>query len=242
MSIRQSLFKIRGVDVQVFHKNIKNLHLNVLPPNGTVRVSAPINMSEDAIRTFLAKRFTWIKKKQATFIIQERQTPRKYIAGESHYLLGKRYRLEIQETTTNSHIEIVGKKKALLKVRRGSTCNLRNRVFEDFYRNELRKVLDPLMCKWQNKIGVIANFWGIRKMKTRWGTCDNISKRIWFNLELAKKPISAIEYVVVHELTHLLERNHNKDFVKLMDKYLPQWRSERDKLNMFILSHEHWNR
>jgi len=241
MSTNQSLCKVRGVKIAVLHKKIKNLHLNVLPPIGKVRVSAPISMSDDAIRTFLATRISWIKKQQAKFEGQERQTTRKYISGESHYFLGRRYRLEVISTNEPPSVVIKNKRKLVLSVKTKSTLIKRKQVMQDWYRNELKNILRDLIEKWQKKIGVEASHWGIRRMKTRWGTCDEKTKRIWFNLELIKKPESCIQYIVVHELIHLLERKHNDKFVGLMDKYLPKWRSEKDELNQLILSYEKWD-
>jgi len=237
MSTNQSLFKLGGIEVVVLHKRIKNLHLNVLPPVGKVRVSAPIDMNDEAIQTFLATHISWIRKKQAKFKAQERQTPRKYVSGESHYFLGKRYRLEVVLVDTKAGVIIKRKKKLLLSVKPKSKLLKREQVMQNWYRNELKTILKVLIEKWQKKIGVQANYWGIRKMKTRWGTCNEKTKRVWFNLELIKKPESCIQYVVVHELVHLVERKHNDMFVSLMDKYLPKWRSEKDELNQYILPH-----
>jgi predicted metal-dependent hydrolase len=240
MNTRRSLFKIGGVEVSVLHKDVKNLHLNVLPPVGKVRVSAPFGMNDDAIRTFLATRISWIKKKQANFKSQERQTQRRYVSGESHYFLGKRYRLKVVYVDEKPSVVIKSKKKIILNLKPRSNVLKRERVMQKWYRNELKKTLPPLIKKWQKKIGVQASFWGIRRMKTQWGTCDEKTKRLWFNLELVKKPESCIQYVVVHELVHLVERRHDEKFISLMDKYLPKWRSEKDDLNQLILSHEEW--
>jgi len=241
MSTKQSLFKVGGIEAVVLHKRVKNLHLNVLPPVGKVRVSAPIGMGDDAIHTFLATRISWIKKQQAKFKGQERQTPREYVSGESHYFLGTRYRLEVVFTNEKPSVVIKNKKKVVLSVKPKSKLLKREQVVQDWYRNELKNILTLLLGKWQKKIGVKTNYWGIRRMKTRWGTCDEKTKRLWFNLELIKKPESCIQYVVVHELIHLIERKHNDKFVGLIDKYLPKWRSEKEDLNQFILAHEEWN-
>jgi len=241
MSTNQSLFKVGGIEVVVLHKSIKNLHLNVLPPVGKVRVSAPLGMSDDAIRTFLATRISWIRKQQAKFKGQERQTPRRYVSGESHYYLGKKYRLEVVSANTKSGVAIEGKKKLVLSVRPKSKLLNRAQVMQGWYRGELNKILGSMIKRWEGKLGVKSSFWGIRKMRTRWGTCHYPAKRLWFNLELVKKPESCIQHVVVHELVHLIERKHSDKFVSLMDKYLPKWRSEKDELNQLILSHEEWN-
>jgi len=234
---------IRGIEVLVLRKKIKNIHLNVLPPNGAVRVSAPLNMNDDAIHTFLATRLSWIKKQQAKFKGQERQTIRKFVSGESHYFLGKRYLLEVEYIDgkpKKPKVEIVNKKKIVLKVNPGSDSKKREQVLQNWYRKKLREILTPMIKSWQKKIVVEVNFWGIRQMKTKWGSCNEKTKRIWFNLELIKKPEYCIEYVVVHELLHLLERTHNDRFVKLMDLHLPKWRSTKDELNRLILAYEEW--
>lgn len=241
MSTNQSLIKVGGVDVVVLHKKVKNLHLNVLPPIGKVRVSAPVGMDDDAIRTFLASRISWIKKNQAKFKGQERQTARKYISGESHFFLGSRYRLEVEFTDVTLGVDIKNKKKMVLNVKPKCQLLRREQIVRDWYRYELRNIISDLIDKWQKKIGVKANYWGIRKMKTRWGTCDEKTNRLWFNLELVKKPVSCIQYVVVHELIHLIERKHNDKFIGLIDKYLPKWRSEKDELNRQILSYDEWD-
>jgi predicted metal-dependent hydrolase len=240
MSTNQSLFKVGGIEVVVLHKKVKNLHLNVLPPVGKVRVSAPISMGDDAIRTFLATRISWIKKHQAKFKGQERQTAREYISGESHFFLGNRYRLEVVSTNMKSGVVILNKKRMVFSIKPKSKFLRREQVMQDWYRNELRNILTPLIDKWQKKIGIKAYYWGIRRMKTRWGTCDEKTNRLCFNLELIKKPESCIQYVVVHELIHMIERKHNDKFVGLIDKYLPKWRSEKDELNQLVLAHENW--
>lgn len=225
----------------VVRKPIKNLHLSVLPPNGYVRVSAPVRMSDDAIRTLLATKISWINKQRAKFKGQERQTPRQYLSGESHYYLGKRYRLEVVYENRPAYVELKGKNVMILWVRPTSEQERRERVLHEWYRNELRDLLMPMIEKWQERLGVTPSAWGIKRMKTRWGTCNHKVGRIWLNLELVKKPLSCIEYVVVHELVHLIEKKHDERFTALMTHHLPRWRSAKDDLNRFILSHEEWD-
>lgn len=221
-------------------KPIKNLHLSVLPPNGWVRVSAPQHMKDDAIRTLIALRLPWIKKQQAKFAVQERQTKREYVSGESHYFFGKRYRLELIYKNAVPAVTLKGKSNIILQVRPMSPVEKRQEVMLDWYRQELHKVIDDLISKWQKKIGVQTNSWAIKRMKTRWGTCNHERGRILINLELAKKPIACTEYVVVHELLHLIEKKHNDKFVVLMTKYLPKWKGIKGELNSLILSFEEW--
>lgn len=240
MSTNQSLLQVGGIEAVVLYKPVKNLHLNVLPPVGKVRVTAPLNMNDDAIRTFLATRISWIKKMQAKFKGQERQTPREYVSGETYYYFGKKYKLEVIETETTPIVEIKGKTKILLSIRPKTTVLKREEIMQNWYRDELRKFLDKAIDKWEKKIGVKTDRWGIRRMKTRWGTCNHKQNNIWLNLELAKKPESCIEYVVLHELLHLIEEKHSEIFTVLLNKYMPKWKSEKEELNRLILSHEEW--
>ena len=235
------MIQVGNIEALVIRKPIKNLHLSVLPPLGKVRVTAPLAMKDDAIRILLATRLPWIKKQQVKFEAQERQTKREYVSGESYYLFGRRHRLEVLYENKRPRVELKGKNRIVLCVRPKSPVVKRQDVMMEWYRKELRTVLAEVIPKWQEKIGQQAKSWGIRKMKTRWGTCNQKAGRIWINLELAKKPITSIEYVVVHELLHLIEKKHNERFVGLMTKHLPKWRSEKEELNRFILSHDKWN-
>ena len=236
-----SYLQLGSIEALVVRKPIKNLHLSVLPPGGRVRIAAPEHMKDDAIRMFIATRIPWIKKQQGKFATQERQTKREYVSGESHYFFGKRYRLEIVYEDNPPRVSVMGNSKIVLHVRQKSTLEKREETMAEWYRKELRTVVDEVISKWQKKTGVHAGAWRIKKMKTRWGTCNQKAGRIWLNLELAKKPIACIEYVIVHELLHLIEKKHNERFVNLITKYLPKWRSEKEELNRFILSHEKWN-
>jgi len=241
MSTSSCFLQIGTVEVLVVRKPIKNLHLAVLPPDGKIRVSSPLHLKDDAIRTLIATRIPWIRKQKAKFEAQERQTPRQYVSGESHYFLGRRYRLEVIHGDKSPHVSLKGNNKIILQVRENSTLVKREEVLMGWCRKELRMLAEELLEKWQKSIGVTARSWGIKRMKTRWGTCNQKAGRIWLNLELVKKPIACVEYVVVHELVHLIEKKHNQRFVDLMTTYLPKWRSVKEELNRFMLSHEEWN-
>lgn len=241
MSTNSYMLKVGVVEALVVRKAIKNLHLSVLPPNGRVRVTAPTTMKEDAIRTLLATRLGWINRQQARFRDQERQTPREYVSGENHYFLGKRYRLELRQEDSPPRVEVRANGKIILFVRPKTSQRKREEIVTEWYRRELRTVLGEIINKWKGRIGVTVSRWDIKRMKTRWGTCNKETGRILLNLELAKKPLHCIEYVVVHELVHLIEKRHNDRFVELMTKYLPQWESRKDELNRLILSHEKWS-
>jgi len=241
MSTNSCMLQVGNIEALVFRKPIKNLHLAVLPPVGKVRVSAPLTMKDDAIRTLLATRIAWIKKQQIKFEGQERQTRREYVSGESHYYWGKRYRLEVIYEDKSSKVSIKGKDKILLSVRPNSDRMKREQVMIEWYRKELRKVAHDLLEQWQKILGINAHEWGIKRMKTRWGTCNQKAGRIWFNLELAKKPEHCLDFIIVHEMTHLLEKNHNDRFKTHMDTFLPRWRQFKEELNQTVLSHENWS-
>lgn len=235
------MLEVGSIKALVVRKPIKNLHLSVLPPLGKVRVTAPLAMKDDAIRTLLATRLIWIKKQQKKFEGQERQTKREYVSGESHYLWGKPYRLEVVYENKPSSMRIKGKDKLILSVRPKSNRAKRERVMMDWYRKELRNVARVLIERWQEVVGVQLDAWEIKRMKTRWGTCNQKTGRIWLNLELAKKPENCLDFIIVHEMTHLLEKKHNDRFKVYMDKFLPRWRQYKEELNRTILSHESWN-
>ena len=235
-----SYLQLGSIEASIVRKSVKNLHLSVLPPNGWVRVTAPRNMTDDAIRTLLALRLPWIKKQQEKFKGQQRQTKRDYCSGESHYFLGKRYKLEVVYDDATPTVSLKGKSKIILQVKSKSSSLKRQEILMSWYRNELYVVVDELITKWQKKMDVEVKTWGIRQMKTRWGTCNHKKAHVLINLELSKKPIACIEYVVVHELIHLIEKKHSDKFVALMTKYIPKWKSLKEELNSFILSYDEW--
>ena len=226
--------QIGSLNIDLQRKAIKNLHITVLPPLGNVRVSAPLRMSDDAVRLAVISRLVWIKKQQAKFINQARQSPREMLARESHYLWGKRYLLEVLPTTGKHRIEL-SPKKMHLYVRKETNHTNKTAVLEKFYRHELNREIERLLEIWQPKMSVQASGFGIKKMKTLWGSCNTVSGKIWLNLELAKKPLECLEYVMVHELVHLLERHHNARFMAYMDEYLPNWRQRKTLLNELAL-------
>ena len=226
---------INNIEIELTKKNIKNLHLSVHPPDGRVKISAPQYMDTDTIRLFAISKLSWIRKQQKKFINQERQPEREYVSGESHYFLGQRYLLNVIYTNKRKQgVEIRNKKYIDLYVRENTPKHLRERVMTEWYRRELKKLIPPIIAKWEPIIGVGVNEFGVKKMKTRWGSCNPKAKRIWLNLELVKKSPTCIEYVVVHEMTHLLERKHNERFIAYMDKFLPNWRAIKEELNGLI--------
>ena len=231
---------VNGMVVDVVRKNIKNLHLAVYPPSGRVRVAAPLHIDDEAVRLAVISRLPWIRRQQAKFEKQERQSRREYVSGESHFYQGNRYLLNViyyealpkVVLRNNTHID--------LYVSNGSDTANRERVLRAWYRQQLKDAIPQLIAKWEVIIGVEASDWRVRLMKTKWGTCNIEQRRIWLNLELAKKSTHCLEYIIVHELVHLMERRHNERFSALMDQNMPQWRLLRAELNKAPLAHEYW--
>ena len=232
---------VSGITVEVVRKDIKNLHLGVYPPNGRVRVAAPLVVSDEAVRLAVIDKLGWIKRQKAKFAEQPRQSKREMVNGESHYFLGQRYRLRVHELDAPARVAVRGVASLDLFVRPGTSAEQREAVLLRWYRDQLKALIPPLLDKWQPLLGVQAAAWGVKKMKTKWGSCTPTARRAWFNLELAKKPVMCLEYIVVHELVHLLERNHNERFTALMDEFLPNWRVCRQTLNSGVLGHEVWD-
>ncbi len=226
--------------VEIVRKDIKNLHLGVYPPNGRVRVAAPLYLDDDAVRLAVISRLGWIRRKQADFEQQNRQSQREFVTGESHYFQGRRYRLDITERDGPPTVRLLNNTTMALYIRPGTDRDMREAVLYRWYRRELRDQLPVLLAKWEPRVGVSVADVRIRKMKTLWGSCNIEAGRIWLNLELIKKPTSCLEYVFVHEMVHLLERKHNARFQALMDRLMPQWRMHRDELNQAPLAHADW--
>ncbi|MNR03062.1 SprT-like family protein [compost metagenome] len=231
---------VSGLIVEVVRKPIKNLHLGVYPPQGRVRVAAPLAVDDEAVRLAVVGKLGWIKRQRAKFQAQPRQSERLMVSGESHYFLGRRYRLRVHETTGSLRIALRGKATMDLFVRTDTTVERCEQVLQDFYRAELKRLVPELLEKWQPKLGVETRAWGIKRMKTKWGTCNIEARRIWLNLELAKKPVQCLEYILVHELAHLHERHHNDRFISLLNQHLPQWHLLREQLNSSHLADERW--
>lgn len=231
--------KLGNIAIEVEQKDIKNIHLSVYPPKGRVRIAAPNKMDLDTIRVFAISKLQWIKNQQKVLLEQEREPKREFVERESHYFFGKRYLLKIHYRDAKPHVEI-DHKYLHLYIRPETSVQRREEILDSWYRAELKKAIPKLFTKWNKAIGVKGKEYRIRKMRTKWGSCNTEAKRIWLNLELAKKPKECLEYIIVHELVHLLERSHNKRFVKLMDTFMPKWRFHRDELNRLPYSHVDW--
>lgn len=232
---------IGNIEIEVVRKNIKNIHLSVHPPNGWVRLAAPDKMTDEAIRLFAISRLSWIKKQRSKFELQDRQSARSFLSGESHYFMGTRYLINVYETTGKQRVEIKNKKQMDLYVRPDITKEKCEKILSEWYRAQLKSIIPEYIEKWESIIGVKVNDWGVKLMKTKWGTCNIEAKRIWINLEIAKKSPRCLEYIIVHEMVHLLERHHNDHFKAYMDKFLPNWKCIRDELNDLIYESNKWS-
>jgi predicted metal-dependent hydrolase len=232
--------EVGSVNIEIVKKRIKNIHLAVYPPNGRVRLASPIDVEDEAIRLFAISKLAWIKKQQRKFADQHREPPRKYINRESHYFEGRRYLLRVHEGEVRSRVEIKTKTYIDLYIHENSTIDEREQVMTNWYRKELKASAQPLIEKWQEKMNVELNSWGVKQMTTKWGTCNIEAKRILLNLELAKKPERCLEYIIAHELVHLFERKHNDRFFQFMNKFMPQWKTYRDELTRLPVSHVNW--
>lgn len=228
------------MDVEIVRKQINNLHLAVYPPDGRVRIAVPARLNDEVVRLAVISRLGWIRRQQAGFERQERQSRREMVGGESHYVQGRGYRLQVIERDEKPAVKVRNKRTLELQVRPGAGRESREAALNRWYRELLRQQIPALIEKWQAEVGVNVSDWGIRKMRTHWGTCNLQERRIWINLELAKKPQSCLEYIVVHEMVHLLERHHNDRFRELMSRLMPRWRIRQEELNRAPLSHENW--
>lgn len=239
MNTGSDYLTVSGINVDVVYKDIKNLHISVYPPLGRVRVAAPLRLDEDSIRLAIVQRLSWIKKQREQLQATNRLSEREMVSGESHYLWGERLRLKVSQAEGRPSITKKGKN---LEFRTNASLTQQERMalLENWYRKELKRAVPQLIEKWELVIGEKVERWTIRRMKTKWGSCNPSTKSIWINIELVKKQPQCLEYIVVHEMTHFMERTHNEDFVQLMNKHLPTWRAIRDQLNSEPLKTEKW--
>ena len=232
--------EIGDISVDVVFKDIKNIHLSVHPPTGRVRIAAPERMSLETIRVYAISKLDWIRRNQKKFRGQERETPREYLERESHYVWGKRYLLHIREEQQAPSVEL-DHDRMILTVRPNAMREKRADVVAAWYREQVKYAAMPLVAKWEPVMGVTVDQIIVRQMKTKWGSCTPGKRTIRLNTELAKKPRECLEYIVVHEMVHLLEPSHNETFISLMDNFMPQWRHLRDELNHAPLGHVDWD-
>jgi hypothetical protein len=232
--------RVGGLLVDVVRKNIKNMHLAVYPPDGRVRVAVPLRIDDEAVRLAVTTRLPWIRRHQRKFVGQDRQSAREYLSRESHYFFGRRYLLNVIERPGPTGVVMTSRPSIELHIPERTNRRRREKILYEWYRKQLKAIIPDMIKKWEEIMGVQVSAWGVKRMKTRWGSCNSVARRIWINLELAKKPLECLEYIIVHEMVHLLERNHNERFTAYLDRFLPEWRTRRDLLNSFPLRHENW--
>ncbi len=231
--------RLGEITVDVVRKDIKNIHLSVYPPTGRVRISAPSRIKLETIRLYAVSKLQWIRKQQKKLTSQDRETPRDYITRESHYFMGRRYLLKITETDAKQTV-VLRHREIELIVKKNADLKQKQKLLEDWYRKRLRHIAGSYIAFWEKQMNLKVAEFGIKKMRTKWGSCNREARRIWLNLELAKKPKECLEYIVVHEMVHVIERNHGPRFVALMDQFLPQWRQYKDELNRLPVGHSNW--
>lgn len=234
------LLQVADIAVEVTRKRIKHLHIGVYPPEGRVRVSAPMRLSEEAVRLAVVAKLGWIRQRRARFAAQPRQSAREFVTGETHYFEGHRYRLDVAESAKRPSVRIRNRAFLEMRVPPGAGRAAREALLYRWYRRELQARLPALCAEWEPIVGVKVQELRIKRMKTLWGSCNAKAGRIWLNLELAKKPPACLAFVLVHEMVHFHERLHNARFHALMDTAMPKWRTHRDELNFAPLTHENW--
>lgn len=231
------LIEVAGLSVELVRKPIKNLHIGVYPPSGRIRVAAPPALSEDAVRIAVVTRLSWIKKKQREFEGQERQSERQYISGETHFHFGKPLRLLVRPSALNRClIRPSAGGRLLMEVPEGTTRDQKARWLGIWYRSQLKAQAEPRIAKRSEQLEVAMPRWGVKLMRTKWGSCNPEKGLVWLNLDLAKKPLPALDYVVLHELAHFVSPRHDEMFISVLDRNMPGWRQIRTDLNALPLS------
>lgn len=241
MTTESYRLQVSDIQAEVLNKDIKNLHISIMPPDGRIRVSAPLNMSEESVRLAIVSKLSRIRQEQNSFAAYIRESRKEMVSGESHFVDGNRYILELVEENEAPSITIKKKKTIELRARPNSSRDKREQIMQEWLRNRMRNNLAELIPKWESIIGVNASHYGIKRMRTKWGSCNSGKKRIWLNLELAKKSPQCLEYVLVHEIIHVLEPKHSDRFFELLDEYMPTWRIHRDTLDKPPLVHVDWD-
>lgn len=221
---------IGGIPVEIIRKpNLKNMYLRVFPPDGNVTVSSSMDFKEEEIKLFILNKLPEINRIRERMLVQPRQSKREYVSGESYYLWGKPYMLQVIYEGTKCKLE-KSPSKFILTLPVGATTTQKEKTVTEWYRQEMKRVLDGIVASCENKSGVSADEYRIKNMKTRWGTCNVLQRRIWLNLQLVKKPIECLEYVIIHELTHLVEKNHTSRFYALVEDACPTWKEAKHLL------------
>lgn len=240
MNFSRSTLHVSDLVVDFVRKDIKNVHLSVLPPEGQIRLTAPLSMTDDNARLAVVARWSWIKKRQKEFWTQNRESERRYVDGETHYFDGHPYLLSLAATKKASHVRVAGNGRIELFCRSGIGHETKQKAFEAFYRDHLKATVASKLSFYCGLLDVDVPEVRIQRMRTKWGSCNTKTNRVLINLELAKKPVSCVQYILAHELTHLRVRHHNRQFSGVLESIMPDWRCHRDVLNALPLAYEEW--
>lgn len=235
-----SRITLGAIEAEVVFKDIRNVHLTVLPPKGRVRISAPRYMALDTVRVFALSKLTWIKAQRENMAAQDREAPREYLERESHYVWGRRYLLKLIEIEAAPSVDL-RHRTLVLALRPNADAVAKDALLARWYRDQVRLRAATLVAEWSRTLGLDAPRVHVQHMKTKWGSCSPARRSIRLNTELAKKPPGCLEYIVVHELIHLLEPTHNERFKALMRTFLPEWEERRRELNRLPVRHEAWD-
>lgn len=236
----KDIIQLGELNIDVTRKDIKNVHLSVHPPDGRVSLSAPVNTRLEVVRAYAISKLSWIRLQQEKLAKQSRETPRQFVKRESHYLWGRRYLLNVIVTEDKPKV-IIDHKRIHLYVKPGVNREKKAEILYEWQKSLLHEFIQEVVPKWEKILGVKVKAYFVQKMKTKWGSCNHKSQNIRLNTELVKKPKDLVEYVIVHEMVHLLVPTHNDHFLALMNKYYPQWREARLELNELPLGHVEWN-
>ena len=235
----KDIIQLGELKIEVTRKDIKNVHLSVHPPDGRVSLSAPLNTRLEVARAYAISKLSWIRLQQEKLARQPREASREFVKRESHYLWGRRYLLNVVHTDGKQYVTL-DHKRINLFVRPGSNRDKRNEVFYEWQKKQLHEFVLETVAKWEPILSVKANAYFLQRMKTKWGSCNHKSGNIRLNTELVKKPKDLVEYVIVHELAHLIVPVHNEKFIGILDKFYPNWREARLELNELPLGHVEW--
>ena len=233
------MLRLGGVAIAVTRKSVKHVHLSVHPPDGRVTLVAPTDTRPEVVRAYAASKLGWIRKQQNRLRDQARETPRHYVERESHYLWGRRYLMSVVESDCKPAVSL-DHRRMVLSVRPGSSESRRAEVLHEWHKTLLHREVPPIMRRWEPQLGVHVHGYFLQRMKTKWGSCNSASGTIRLNTELVKKPKDLLEYVIVHEMAHLIEPTHSSRFVAILDEHYPSWREARSELNDLPLAAETW--
>ncbi|MGE6777086.1 M48 family metallopeptidase [Vreelandella titanicae] len=231
--------ELGDIHIAVTRKAVRNVHLSVHPPEGRVTLVAPANTRLEVARAYAISKLSWIRSQQSKLQQQDRETPRQFIKRESHYLWGRRYLLNVEEKEARPNIKL-DHKRITLRVRPDSSPEKRAQVMHEWHKRLLHEAVPPLIQRWESKLEVTVNRYYLQRMKTKWGSCNHRAGNIRLNTELVKKPRDLLEYIIVHEMAHLIEPTHNERFIALLDQHYPGWREARSELNALPLKAESW--